>query len=681
MTHRFKQAVVLLMALLMLIYGCGFKTEVLANTETENSPAVTEQSSQTDPASTGETEDTKKKSPDLDAGEQAILDANGITATEDTGKRDASGNYILGETSTGGTVSCSTSLRTLASRSFGDEPYNKKFQRAAGWDDGVIYSSDFARPDGTDIITTTTPIIRISDNGVDQIAYCADPSLNIPSEVVGPNGLVTYNRESWNVQSWRIRNVMWHGYHDGNSGEYYVQTWAAIRVIAGIGSYTDYYMTDPVVANLVNTLSYQNPNNWDASWSIIPEREEALWNANTKRQESGWFQTYCSNIADHGNYTVTLPSGVHAIARNTSGQTYGDYTGSMTLYDDDDFMLYADGSYQGEISATITPTTIKRHSSDAGNPDACVIYAPDVPDTQRLFVSLAVGQSPLGGSFRANFTGPTGDAQLQKTDNRTKEKLAGATFGLYDTKDNLLKQGVTDENGQWNVTDLVFGDYYFKEIAAPKGYALNPAKLPFTVDGIREVVTVSMANEPKKVPFQFIKQDAETKEPLKGVTFVLYGCDEKHTHNNLQDDKIKSCWQTIVGTRISGTDGKIEFGNLYAGEYQLVETKTLPGYAKPMGQWRVTIDPEAAETVKITAKGTAPSFVKDGGVLKVDNQKNNKLPFTGGNGDHRVALVLAGMVLFLAAGMFALILKKRKLRNPKESSGKIERKKENEIEK
>ncbi|MFR2406978.1 MAG: hypothetical protein ACLS76_17665, partial [Eubacterium callanderi] len=154
MTHRFKQAVVLLMALLMLIYGCGFKTEVLANTETENSPAVTEQSSQTDPASTGETEDTKKKSPDLDAGEQAILDANGITATEDTGKRDASGNYILGETSTGGTVSCSTSLRTLASRSFGDEPYNKKFQRAAGWDDGVIYSSDFARPDGTDIITT-----------------------------------------------------------------------------------------------------------------------------------------------------------------------------------------------------------------------------------------------------------------------------------------------------------------------------------------------------------------------------------------------------------------------------------------------------------------------------------------------------------------------------------------------
>ncbi|MFR9062229.1 MAG: hypothetical protein ACLVJW_20390, partial [Eubacterium callanderi] len=105
MIHRFKQAVVLLMALLMLFYGCGFRTEVSANTETENPSPAIEQPSQTDAAPTRADQDTKKKSPELDAGEQAILDANGITATEDTGKIDASGNYILGETSTGGTVS------------------------------------------------------------------------------------------------------------------------------------------------------------------------------------------------------------------------------------------------------------------------------------------------------------------------------------------------------------------------------------------------------------------------------------------------------------------------------------------------------------------------------------------------------------------------------------------------
>ena len=144
-----------------------------------------------------------------------------------------------------------------------------------------------------------------------------------------------------------------------------VQTWAAIRVIAGISSYSSYYMTDPVVADLVNTKSYQDPPNWNASWNIVAEREEATWNRANQRQETGWFQTVCSNISEHGQYTVNLPQGVHAIARNTSGQTYGDYTGSFTIYDDDDFMLYADGSYSGDVSATITPTTAKRFSTDA----------------------------------------------------------------------------------------------------------------------------------------------------------------------------------------------------------------------------------------------------------------------------------------------------------------------------
>lgn len=669
MSLKIKKAIVVLVALLMLFYSTGFTAEGSVKAEEQSHRSEETEAAEIEAESKTETEITPTP---LTPEEETLLETKGIQLTEDTGKRDASGNYILGETKTGGIVTCSTSLRTLASKSFGDEPYCKKFQRAAGWDDGVIYSSDFVSPDGTEVITTTTPILRISDNGVDQIAYCADPSLNIPSEVVGPNGLVTYNREPWNVQSWRIRNVMWHGYHDGNSGEYYVQTWAAIRVIAGIGAYTDYYMTDPVVANLVNTLSYQNPNNWDASWSIVPEREEAVWNPSTKRQETGWFQTYCSNIADHGNYTVTLPSGVHAIARNTSGQTYGDYTGSMTIYDDDDFMLYADGVYQSEVTATMTPTTIKRHSSDAGNPDACVIYAPDVPDTQRLFVSLAIGQSPLIGSFRANFTGATGDIQLQKTDNRTKEKLAGATFGLYDTKDNLLKQGVTDENGQWNVTDLVFGNYYFKEIAAPKGYELDQTKLPFTIDGIRDVVTVSKTNEPKKVPFSFKKLDAETKQPLKDVTFVLYSCDKNHTHNEMQSDNVTACWNTVQGTRISGNDGTIDFGNLYAGEYQLVETKTVSGYAMPNGQWRIIVDPEASEPVKISVKGNAPAFSKEDGTFTVKNTKNYRLPFTGGTGDKRTALMLTGIVLIVAAASTALLLKKR---NPQKNIQKEKREK------
>ncbi|MFR2406896.1 MAG: hypothetical protein ACLS76_17245, partial [Eubacterium callanderi] len=166
--------------------------------------------------------------------------------------KDDQGNYIVGNSGEG-VVTLSANPEYLKTVPLGDHKKPMISTYAAGWDDGVIYSSDFASPDGTDIITTTTPIIRISDNGVDGIAYCADPTLNIPSETTGPNIPITYIRDSANVQSYRIRNVMYHGYHDGQSGEYYVQTWAAIRVIAGISSYSSYYMTDPVVADLVNT--------------------------------------------------------------------------------------------------------------------------------------------------------------------------------------------------------------------------------------------------------------------------------------------------------------------------------------------------------------------------------------------------------------------------------------------
>lgn len=575
------------------------------------------------------------------------LEASGIRTTDQTGQKDSEGRTILGETADGGIVSCSADLEALTAQTFGDRVKSPISTFAAGWDDGTIYSHDFTLNGST--ITTTSPIIYISDNGADTIAYCADPTLNVPSESAGAGVKVTYIKDSTNVQSFRIRNVMYWGYHPGQSGEYYVQTWAAIRVIAGISSYSDYYMTDPVVADLVNKKSYQDPPNWNAAWSIIAEREEAVWNPKTARQETGWFQTQCTNISEHGQYTVKLPEGVHAICRRTNGETYGDYTGSFTIYDDDDFMLYADGKYQGDVAATITPTTIKRHTSDASNPDACVIYKPDIPNTQRLFVSLATGQSPLSGSFKAHFSGATGGAKLVKSDSRTGDKLAGAVFGIYRAQDDaLIAQGTTNAQGEWSIDNLVFGDYYFKEIAAPDYYEHNAQQWPLTVDGIRDVVTVTATNDEKQVPFEFTKKNI-AGQPLKDVTFVLYYCDKAHSHVDLRQEGITDCWQTKTGEATSNAEGIVDFGELYSGDYQLVEIKTVEGYALPYGQWRIHIDAEAENPVTITTKGNAPAFTQsaDDG-FSVVNQENYRLPNAGGTGSQG-SMILGVIVIIIAA--------------------------------
>ena len=573
--------------------------------------------------------------------------------------KDDQGNYIVGNSGEG-VVTLSANPEYLKTVPLGDHKKPMIITYAAGWDDGVIYSSDFASPDGTDIITTTTPIIRISDNGVDGIAYCADPTLNIPSETTGPNIPITYIRDSANVQSYRIRNVMYHGYHDGQSGEYYVQTWAAIRVIAGISSYSSYYMTDPVVADLVNTKSYQDPPNWNASWNIVAEREEATWNRANQRQETGWFQTVCSNISEHGQYTVNLPQGVHAIARNTSGQTYGDYTGSFTIYDDDDFMLYADGSYSGDVSATITPTTAKRFSTDASIPDACVIYYPDVPNTQRLFVSLAVGSGNMSASYKATFKGKNVYSQFTKTDEETLDGLQNAHLQIYNKDtDELVAEADTDELGRFHV-ELFPGDYYIKETKAPHDHILSTDPIYFTVTGTEDAMTMDVPNAAKKVEFSFEKVD-ENGQAMPGVEFELYACkydkaysdqtgikpgeSDKHSHSELAgaDD---SCWTTVIKTLTSDTEGIVNFGELRSGEYNLVEVKTKAGYQLPKGQWRVTIDAEA-NTIDIKAKGKplAPAVMKTATGLQLVNYPNPQMPYAGTNDSNRLLFSLLGALL------------------------------------
>ena len=90
------------------------------------------------------------------------------------------------------------------------------------------------------------------------------------------------------------------------------------------------------------------------------------------------------------------------------------------------------------------------------------------------------------------------------------------------------------------------------------------------------------------------------------------------------------------------------------------------------GQWRIIADPEASEPVKISVKGNAPAFSKEDGTFAVKNTKNYRLPFTGGTGDKRTALMLTGIVLIVAAASTALLLKKR---NPQKNIQKEKREK------
>lgn len=117
-------------------------------------------------------------------------------------------------------------------------------------------------------------------------------------------------------------------------------------------------------------------------------------------------------------------------------------------------------------------------------------------------------------------------------------------------------------------------------------------------------------NDYRPLSFQKLKETDYGTVPLEGTEFWLFGCssdEEGHVHEDTAalPDGSADCW-TLNKKSVSGEDGSVDFGMLYKGEYRLVEITTDYHYVNPLNQWKVTIDPDAADgsaEIRIEAVG------------------------------------------------------------------------------
>lgn len=89
------------------------------------------------------------------------------------------------------------------------------------------------------------------------------------------------------------------------------------------------------------------------------------------------------------------------------------------------------------------------------------------------------------------------DVQLTKTDGDTKESLAGVQFELYHADGTQVADTTTfatDGNGKITVSNLAYGDYYFKEVATIDGYLLGNQKVEFSIEESGTTVEVGVKN-------------------------------------------------------------------------------------------------------------------------------------------------------------------------------------------
>jgi len=136
------------------------------------------------------------------------------------------------------------------------------------------------------------------------------------------------------------------------------------------------------------------------------------------------------------------------------------------------------------------------------------------------------------------------NVDLQKKDSVTglavqgDATLAGAAYGLYCavsnntyTKDQLVKSAKTDAGGKISFKDILWGQYYIREISASPGYTLNTGSIPINPDTIAAgtggnyLVSVTGAETVKKQAFELIKggvTGGQTEMDLLRAGFTAY---------------------------------------------------------------------------------------------------------------------------------------------------------------
>ena len=189
-------------------------------------------------------------------------------------------------------------------------------------------------------------------------------------------------------------------------------------------------------------------------------------------------------------------------------------------------------------------------------------------------------------------------------DSATPVRLPGVEFALYqsDGTTPVLDSSsnpyvvTTDDEGKAAFSNLPFGDYVIREVAAPTGYKAT-TDTTVTVKQLGDT-EVTIVNEKIVVDIKIIKEDGNDHSMLSGAEFGLY------KSNGVQ-----------VAKATTGDDGVLVFHDIPYGIYYIQELKAPAGY-NIEGNGRIDIT---------TDKFTAPETILAGNVIAyvVENTKQN----------------------------------------------------------
>ena len=204
-------------------------------------------------------------------------------------------------------------------------------------------------------------------------------------------------------------------------------------------------------------------------------------------------------------------------------------------------------------------------------------------------------------------------------ENLSSQVVADAVYGLYTEDGTKVSEGTTDASGSTRLSYSDAGRYYYKEISAPSGYALNPDKIYITIDDNGKLTEGNAIAVDDYAKISIIKQDCkDSTRVLEGAEFTLFNLDG-----------------TEALKVTSGEDGIACFSGIHYGEYYIEETGAPLGYVKSTERKYITVDEKYLNADPI--------------VWTNEKAPKPKIPWLPKTGDLSNALPVAGIALLTGA--------------------------------
>ena len=303
----------------------------------------------------------------------------------------------------------------------------------------------------------------------------------------------------------------------------------------------------------------------------------------------------------------------------------------------------------GEIITDQMPVYVDADATQLYEYKVEEINVPDkyrTPDAQTI--TLTYGQT---AEVRFYNQIARGTLEILKVDHDGVTPLEGAKFEITDDNGNVIATKTSGPDGKIKVDSILYGQYHWSEVEAPKGYELDDTVHDFAIEHDEQIVEVTQENTPSVGSITAKKVDADGNA-MPGVEFTLeYSTDDGATWTPVEaraeDSKpsIGGCTSAVVdGALVTDENGVTTFNGLQVDNqtvtilYRLTETGTKSGntlLAAPLfiGSLPQVLD-DGTETVDV--------------VVTAVNNQSFTLPSSGGNGMMGVPVGIA-LVLISAS--------------------------------